>query len=476
MELPIPENYPAEFNYANPALLIEAPKRSKWYKFIHWEYLPLLVIVIVTVVLHFLSINRPTTIVWDETWYVKDAQNIIAERTDLRPEHPALGKLFVVTGIKAFGDNSFGWRFFSVVFGTANIFLIYFICKKLKLSWKASVAATFLMALDDMTFVHSGLALLDVYEVTFLLAGFLLYLHAQYLPMSIAFTLSALCKLVGVFGLIAVAAHWLLFRRDKWKSAIGSVVLAAVAFVAFTVLFDYFITGTFVNPVTRIKDMLVLTSINKFTDPPLSISSRPWTWLYPFIYPYTNAIVYSYDPQYISFISHTIQLLIVPVFIYLIIKAVKGSSAARFALVWFCFTYLLWMTDAFTNRVTFVFYFLPTTPVICIGLGMAFSEIMDNLRSKKFRLHRVTPGMKAAYAGIAFYFLFHLALFLIFNPAIPTFIKTWMPPFSLGMTNTSTVTATEYVTLSLYTAQPLLQSVPLGIIGISGWWLNKLQL
>ncbi len=471
MEIPVPENYP---DYANPALLIESKKPGRWYKFIHWEYLPLLAIILFTVIFHVFSITRPSTIVWDETWYVTDAQNIIAEHTDLRPEHPALGKLFVVAGIKIFGDNALGWRFFSVVFGTISIILIYFICKKLKLSWKATVAATFLMALDDMTFIHSGLALLDVYEVTFLLAGFLLYLHKQYLPMGVVFALSASCKLVGVFGLIAVAAHWMLFRRDKWKSAFGSVFLAAVAFIFFTYLFDYFITGDIIDIVTRMKDMLVLTTINKFTDPPLSISSRPWTWVYPFIFPYTNAIVYSYDPQYISFISWTIQLLIVPVFIYLIIKSIKGSSAARFALVWFCGTYLLWMTDVFTNRVTFVFYFLPTTPVVCIGLGMAFSEIMDNLKAKKYRLRRVTPGMKAAYAGIIFYFVLHLAIFVVFNPAIPTLIKTWLPPFSLGMTNTCTATITEYVTLSFYMAQQLPYYVPLAVVGIGGWWLKRL--
>jgi dolichyl-phosphate-mannose-protein mannosyltransferase len=555
MEVPSPENNPIEITYLNPALLIAAHHRSKWYKIIHWEYLPLLAIVITTLVFHVLSITRPPTIVWDETWYVGDARSIVSGNGDMRKEHPALAKLFIVAGIKLFSgasgpvnesgavitgmiiytdtvitvsdasvfksgdairieseqlfitgvnneknqltvargkdgtsaashsaeqiiylfnDNAFGWRFFAVIFGTINIVLIYFICKKLKLSWKASVAATFLMALDDMTFIHSGLALLDVYQITFLLAGFLLYLHSKYLSTGVAFALSACCKLVGVFGLVAVAAHWLVFRRDKWKWAVGSLVIAAVSFVFFTVLFDYLITGTIVNPVDRIKDLMVLSSINKFTDPPLSISSRPWTWLYPFLYPYTNAIVYSYDPQYISFISWTIQLLIVPVIIYMVIKAIKGSAPARFVLMWFFGTYLLWMSDAFTNRVTFVFYFLPTTPAICIGLGIAFSDIMDRLRAKRFRLGRVTPGMKASYAGIIFYFVVHAAIFIVFNPAIPTLIKTWLPPFSLGMTVTSTVTVTQLSTSLFCSPQLLLNFAFCGVTGIGGWWRKHL--
>jgi dolichyl-phosphate-mannose--protein O-mannosyl transferase len=372
--------------------------------------------------------------------------------------------------IYLFHDNAFGWRFFSVIFGTINIVLLYFICKKLNLSWRASVAATFLFALDDMAFLHSGLALLDVYEVTFLLAGFLLYLHSKYMATGVAFALSACCKLVGVFGLVGVALHWMIFRRDKWKWVVGAVVIAAVSFVFFTVFFDYFVTGHLINPVTRIKDMLILSSINKFTIPPLSISSRPWTWLYPYFEPYTNAIVYSYDPQYISFISWTIQFLIIPVIVYLIYKAIKGNNAARFALIWFFATYVLWMTDAFTNRVTFVFYFLPTTPAICIGIGMAFSDIMDRLRAKKVRLGRTTAGMKASYAGIIFYFVLHTAIFIVFNPAIPTIIKTWLPPFNIGITSTSTVTETQTSALLLfYSPQLLLNFAHGSSAGIRAW-------
>ena len=41
--------------------------------------------------------------------------------------------------------------------------------------------ATFLFAFEDMTFLHSGLALLDVYMVTFMLAAVLAYLDKKYI-------------------------------------------------------------------------------------------------------------------------------------------------------------------------------------------------------------------------------------------------------------------------------------------------------
>jgi dolichyl-phosphate-mannose-protein mannosyltransferase len=429
-----------------PYIYIAEQPKSRWYRIWHWEYMPLAAIVIATLIFHFLAIQRPPTIVWDEIYYIPDAWSILSDGVDLRPEHPALAKLFVVAGTLIFGDNAFGWRFFSVVFGTISIFLVYFICKKLGLSWKAGVVATFLFGLENMGFLHAGLALLDVYEVTFLLAGFLLYLHTSYISTGISFALSACCKLVGVFGLVAVGLHWLFFRRDKWKTAVAALLVSGAAFVFFTVLFDYFITGKLENPVDRLQNMFFLTGLNKFTDPPLSISSRPWTWIYPDWIPagWTNFIVYSYDPQFVSFVSFTVQMLILPTMGYMIYKARNGSDAARFIILWFIATYVLWMSDIITNRVTFVFYFLPTTPAICIGLGMAISDIINKLRKKKFRSGGMTHEIRAAYTGIGVYLVFHAVIFVLFNPAIPTIIKTWMPPWTHP---TTTITVTSSLAL-----------------------------
>ena len=122
----------------------------------------------------------------------------------------------------------------------------------------------------------------------------------------------------------------------------------------------------------------------------------------------------------------------------MIYKAVKGSKSAGLVLLWFLATYLVWIPlDIVTNRVTFVFYFLPTTPAICIGIGMALSDALDRLKTRRAELGRMTPGARASYAAIAFYLLLHLAIFIVFNPAIPTIIKTWLPPFAIGVNPTT---------------------------------------
>jgi dolichyl-phosphate-mannose-protein mannosyltransferase len=501
---------------------LPAPPRTRWQRFLHWEFLGLFLIVLVTLIFHFAQIERPATIVWDEVWYVGDARSIISGTGELRPEHPPLAKLFIVAGdyifsgfktpehrsgamntrmvnssttsttfavtdaskftigmairmdneqmtvtgvdltgnnimvdrgsggtavmshaeletIYIFTDTAFDWRFFSIIAGTFGIIIFYFICRKLGFSVTAATIATFLFALDDMVFVHSGLALLDVYMVTFLLGAVLFYLDERYILSGIFVALAANCKLVGVLILIALCLHWVIYRRDKWKAFGASLAVTAVSFVFFLEYFDLFIARSIENPVTRIKGLLSGTAANVFTDPKLSISSRPWTWLYPqwfrayYMGPNVPIIAYSFLPQqYLSFISPTIQILILPIIGYMIYKVIKKSKVAGFVLLWFLATYIVWIPlDIFTNRVTFVFYFLSTTPAICIGLGIAISDWLNYLKKRRTELGRLSTGVALSYSAIFLYLFLHLAIFIIFNPAIPPLVKMWLPPFHI---------------------------------------------
>jgi len=513
--------------------------RNRWQRFLHWEYLGLFIILLTTLVFHFIAIEHPPTIVWDEVWYVGDTRSIVSGTGELRPEHPPLAKLFIVAGefifngfkipekdtgattyqyvggnkdndttiqvsdaskftvdttirieseqmtvktinqalnqitverqtdgtvavghatqqkIYVYTDNAFGWRFFSIIFGTLGIVLFYFICRKLGFSWKATMIATFLFAFEDMTFLHSGLALLDVYMVTFMLAAVLAYLDEKYILMGVFVALSANCKLAGVLILIAIFIHWAIYRKDKWKSFSLSLVVAAVSFVVFLWFFDFFIKGGFENPITRINSMFTSTAANIFTPnatnsaPKLSISSRPWTWIYPQSVALQNNynapfITYSYNPWYISFISTTIQIMIIPTIGYMIYKAifaVKKSAVAGLVLLWFLATYIVWMplgapirfkvfsTLVQTNRVTFVFYFLSTTPAICIGIAMAISDWLEHLKKRRAELNRLSTGIALSYGTIGVYLLVHLAIF-IFYLALPSIFTTFKPPFA----------------------------------------------
>jgi dolichyl-phosphate-mannose--protein O-mannosyl transferase len=170
-----------------------------------------------------------------------------------------------------------------------------------------------------------------------------------------------------------------------------------------------------------------------FTNPRLSISSRPWTWVYPqwfrayYMGPNVPVILYSSNPQYLSFISPTLQILIIPIIGYMIYKALKKSKAAGLVLFWFLATYVIWIPmDIISNRTTFVFYFLSTTPAICIGLGIAISDWLNYLKKRRTELGRLSTGVALSYSAIGLYLCLHLAFFIVFNPAIPPIVKNWL--------------------------------------------------
>jgi dolichyl-phosphate-mannose--protein O-mannosyl transferase len=67
-------------------------------KLYHWQYIWLCLIVLTTLVLHFVIITRPTSLILDEQHYIKEARTVISEQRFVFKEHPPLAKLFLVAG------------------------------------------------------------------------------------------------------------------------------------------------------------------------------------------------------------------------------------------------------------------------------------------------------------------------------------------------------------------------------------------
>ena len=382
-------------------------------RFSKWEYAGLLMLVLVTLVLHFSIIMTPDEPFFDEQHYIPDARLIISGEGTERPEHPPLGKLFIVAGIKLFGDNPFGWRFFSVISGTMCIIFFYLICRRLNLSRRVSFLATFLIAFENLSFVQAGIAMLDVYSLVSALAAFWLYLRGNYAMSGVAIGLSALAKLNGALVLPVIGLHWLLANRARPRRFLLSMLAAPASFLMLMPLFDFIIWGKWLNPVTRIERMLALSSSITNTQYP-DVGSRPWEWI--FTYPKVMEVMpYWWTPPYTGIISPTIWVFIIPVAIYITLKAIKGNTPVLLPFSWFLGTYLIWIPfSLITDRITYVFYFYPTVGAICIGLAMVFTRLLDiaeAIRTGKLRL--------LITLGVLFYRLLHLTHRLII-PSLPT--------------------------------------------------------
>lgn len=132
--------------------------------------------------LRFFRLAEPGSIVFDESYYARDACLLTGHDQDFCESpaateaswvHPPLGKWLIGSGIKLFGYDAFGWRFVSAVFGTLLVVLVYILARKLfRERWTAGVAG-FLVATDLLLIVQSRIAMLDIFVAFFVVLGFL---------------------------------------------------------------------------------------------------------------------------------------------------------------------------------------------------------------------------------------------------------------------------------------------------------------
>jgi dolichyl-phosphate-mannose--protein O-mannosyl transferase len=147
-------------------------------------------------VLRFVRLDTPRNLVFDETYYVKDAYSFLVSGYERSwpdkandsfiagnpgvlldtPEyvvHPPVGKWMITAGMWLFGpDNPFGWRFSAALTGTLSIFLVALIAQKLFRSLTLGAVAGLLLAVDGHHLVMSRTALLDIFLMFWILAAF----------------------------------------------------------------------------------------------------------------------------------------------------------------------------------------------------------------------------------------------------------------------------------------------------------------
>jgi len=165
-----------------------------------WGWLGPLLVTAFGAWLRFSRLRVPRALVFDETYYVKDAWSILQHGVEWVPVsnanaliqaghtsifaqcsgtgcgeyvvQPEMGKLLIAVGEWLFGLNSFGWRFSSAVFGSLAILLICRIARRMTRSTLLGCLAGLLMSLDGLEFVLSRTGILDIFLMFFVLAAF----------------------------------------------------------------------------------------------------------------------------------------------------------------------------------------------------------------------------------------------------------------------------------------------------------------
>ena len=349
------------------------------------------------ILLHVSITNVPADFLFDSAYYIPACRAMLAGQGDTNLAHPSLSKVFIALSIKMFGDCQLGWRFFSITFGMLSLVTIYFFVKKMTNNYNAALTSVVLLSFENLFWIHSGIAMLDIYMLVFITLSFLCYSYGNNRLSSVSLALGALCKLTAVYGLVVIIGyHTISFIRNiKKRESIKRKVKELGAWIAiysstFLVLFilgllilDLAFTP-FSSPIDHLKYMWSVYGSLTRTAGPMGIGSYPWTWWFPYwlVQPIPYYVVrivvggvVSYPIHFLGVISPVIAYSTVPSMIYVFWDYTQNNNSfALFVLSWFLGTYLPWFLWAFLNKVTYVYYALPSVEAVCCAMALALTN------------------------------------------------------------------------------------------------------
>jgi dolichyl-phosphate-mannose--protein O-mannosyl transferase len=230
-----------------------------------------IIAVIIFFAAHFallVGVTTPDKFYFDEVHYVPASRQLLEPAPSaplLNPMHPPLAKQLIALSIRGFGDVPLGWRYPGVLFGSLAIVAMYLCGLALFAAQGPAVASALLAFFNQMVFVQSRIAMLDIFALAFGLFAVASFLYGFRKPRpqlwfaltGLACGLAIACKWSGLFVLatciVIVAAIRLMqgwrtqfadgnaddwYRPDLWPgfrythSAACFVLIPAVVYLA----------------------------------------------------------------------------------------------------------------------------------------------------------------------------------------------------------------------------------------------------
>ena len=171
--------------------MLGSPRRQRL-----WYWGGPIAVTLLAAVLRLWRLGDPRSLVFDETFYVKDAWTLmhLGYETTWPNEadkafnagnvdgystsgsyvaHPPLGKWLISLGLRVFGaDNTVGWRISTAIVGILAVFVLVLIARTLFRSTVLATIAGGLLAIDGHAIVLSRTSLLDNFVMILTLVGF----------------------------------------------------------------------------------------------------------------------------------------------------------------------------------------------------------------------------------------------------------------------------------------------------------------
>ena len=199
----------------------------------HSTALNTVVAVVLFLAAHFallVGVTTPEKFYFDEVHYVPAARQMlepVMPAPMLNPMHPPLAKQLMALSIRGFGDGPLGWRYPSVLFGSLAVVAVYLCGLALFAAPGPAIASAVLAFLNQMLFVQSRIAMLDIFALAFGLLAIAAFLQGYRKPRpqlwfalaGAGFGLSSACKWSGLFALaVCIVITAVIRLMQGWRA------------------------------------------------------------------------------------------------------------------------------------------------------------------------------------------------------------------------------------------------------------------
>ena len=395
-----------------------------------------LIVIALSAVVRLINLDAYSVVVFDEHYYVHDANSALHGRigprqpspwkpgNDSALAHPPLGTLSIAAGILTLGNDPWGWRVPSAIAGTLLIALVYPLARRLRLSPRWALAALLLAASDTMLIVESRLGVLDPFVALWSMAC--VYCALRYvqsgrptrwlLACGAAGGLALASKWSGVLALVAAAAivvvDWALERRREWAAQTSKTVqetgtgqtsgaaqtsgatqtsgtvrpssvaarltralvcLVALPLVLYVASYaDYFASGHTVRQWLHLQGYMATFNWQAHGNSPMA--SAPLTWIFD-----ADPIWYRW-----AVVPRGVLGMIAianPLLVWASVVAVVGllwaawrqrDAHSALAPLLVCALYLPWLA---TSRVSYIYYLTPVIPFLAVAVAAALARL-----------------------------------------------------------------------------------------------------
>lgn len=199
--------------------------------------------------------------------------------------HPPLAKYFQAFSMSIFGENAWGWRLPSAIFGVMVVGMVYLLAQKIFKDEKLSLLASFLVSMSGLLFVQSRIAMNDIFVTFWILGVVYFYWREKYFLTGVFLGLAVATKWSGLFiGIYLIFSELFYFiknnlqkemRQLPWR--IFSLIFVPI-FIYFLVYLPMFIMGKDLGYFFELHEKIFSYQFSR--DANHAYQSRPWEWFF----------------------------------------------------------------------------------------------------------------------------------------------------------------------------------------------------